>query len=79
MKLMCSWCLSEGRLAYLGERGTMSDSRVSHAICEGHLVQLRAESQTTRTRPSTYHENLTVRSRTSAGSKASAISMPSQV
>ncbi len=44
MKLMCSWCLSEGRMAFLGVRGSIADSRVSHAICEGHLVQLRAES-----------------------------------
>ncbi len=52
MKLMCSWCLSKGRMAYLGERGSAADSRVSHAICEGHLVQLREESQRTTRRSS---------------------------
>ena len=50
MKLMCSWCLSEGRMAYLGERGSISDTRVSHAICEGHLVKLRTEGQTVNTK-----------------------------
>ena len=51
MKIMCSWCVSEGKIAYLGVRGSESDPRISHAICEGHLVQLRSESMTARRSP----------------------------
>ncbi len=67
MKLMCSWCLSEGRVAYLGERGSLSDTRVSHVICEGHLVQLRAEVQIANTMYPPRQENQPSPSRKSKG------------
>lgn len=59
MKIMCSWCASEGRIAYLGVRGSESDPRVSHAICEGHLVQLRSEVSLTprRSEPSGFYSS----------------------
>ena len=77
MKLMCSWCLSEGRMAYLGERGALSDSRVSHVICEGHLVQLRAEgSRSSRTPLSSYQHQPTTSSRTTTKFEVRATSQP---
>ena len=64
MKLMCLWCLSEGRMAFLGVRGSMADSNMSHDICDGHLVQSHTNALTTRITPSSYHENPTLPTQT---------------
>ena len=62
MELMCLRCLSEGRMAFLGTRGSMSDSQVNYAICEGHLVQAGMNDRTSRASRSSHQENPTLQS-----------------
>lgn len=42
MLVICSWCQREGQKAFIGMSGSRTDLRVSHGICERHLVRLRA-------------------------------------
>jgi hypothetical protein len=40
MKVVCAWCLHEGKPGDLGEREPLEDGGVTHSICEGHRDQL---------------------------------------
>jgi hypothetical protein len=40
MKVVCAWCLHEGKPSDLGERKPLEDPRVTHSICAGHKDQL---------------------------------------
>jgi hypothetical protein len=40
MKVLCAWCLSEGKPGYLGEREPLEDPEPTHGICAGHKDQL---------------------------------------
>jgi hypothetical protein len=40
MKVVCAWCLLEGKPGDLGEREPLEDPGVSHSICAGHVNQL---------------------------------------
>jgi len=41
MKVVCSWCQSEGRKTFLGLKASRADSRISHGICQRHAGLLR--------------------------------------
>ncbi|GJL54981.1 MAG: hypothetical protein NPIRA02_21130 [Nitrospirales bacterium] len=41
MTVVCSWCLSEGQTTFLGLRGSKTDFRISHGMCERHIAQIR--------------------------------------
>jgi hypothetical protein len=40
MKVVCAWCLHEGKPGDLGEREPLQDGRLTHSICAGHMGQL---------------------------------------
>lgn len=40
MKVICSWCQSEGRSGLVGEKAPLADSRETHGICTSHLQQM---------------------------------------
>ena len=40
MKVVCAWCLHEGKPGDLGEREPLEDPGVTHSICAGHRDQL---------------------------------------
>jgi hypothetical protein len=40
MKVVCAWCLQEGKPGDLGEREPLEDGALTHSICEGHRDQL---------------------------------------
>jgi hypothetical protein len=40
MKVLCAWCLCEGKPGYLGECEPLEDPEVTHSICAGHRDQL---------------------------------------
>jgi hypothetical protein len=40
MKVVCAWCLREGKPGDLGEREPLEDPGVTHSICAGHTDQL---------------------------------------
>jgi hypothetical protein len=40
MKVVCAWCLREGKPGDLGEREPLEDPGVTHSICAGHVDQL---------------------------------------
>jgi hypothetical protein len=40
MKVVCAWCLREGKAGDLDEREPLADPGVTHSICEGHTDQL---------------------------------------
>lgn len=42
MRVVCSWCLVEGRSGDLGEKEPFDDPALTHAICARHLEQLLA-------------------------------------
>jgi len=43
MKILCAWCLKEGKLGFMGEMDPKDDPTVSHGICPEHRRQ--AEEQ----------------------------------
>lgn len=40
MKVICSWCESEGRPAVVREQAPLADGRETHGICSSHLQQM---------------------------------------
>jgi hypothetical protein len=40
MKVVCAWCLQEGKPGDLGEREPLEDPTVTHSICARHVDQL---------------------------------------
>lgn len=40
MKVICSWCESEGRPAVVREKAPLADGRETHGICSSHLQQM---------------------------------------
>ena len=40
MKVVCAWCLQEGKPGDLGEREPLEDGGLTHSICGGHRDQL---------------------------------------
>jgi hypothetical protein len=40
VKVVCAWCLHEGKPGDLGEREPLEDEGLTHGICEGHRDQL---------------------------------------
>lgn len=40
MKVICSWCESEGRPALVREKAPLTDGRETHGICFSHLQQV---------------------------------------
>ncbi|HQW91413.1 MAG TPA: hypothetical protein PK478_16270 [Nitrospira sp.] len=40
MKVICSWCQSEGRSALVREKAPLADLRETHGICSDHLQQM---------------------------------------
>jgi len=43
MKVICSWCESEGRPAVVREKAPLADGRETHGICSSHLQQMGIE------------------------------------
>jgi len=43
MKLVCAWCLQEGKPADMGDKEPLDDTRVSHTICDDHFKQFDAQ------------------------------------
>lgn len=42
MKVICSWCRSEGRPALVWEKAPLADGRETHGICAFHLQHIGA-------------------------------------
>ena len=42
MKVLCAWCLRDGRPAFLQEKGPLTDARETHGLCGEHFASLRA-------------------------------------
>ena len=40
MKVICSWCQSEGRPGLVREKAPLADLRETHGICSDHLQQM---------------------------------------
>ena len=40
MKVICSWCQSEGRSGFVREKAPLADLRDTHGICSDHLEQM---------------------------------------
>lgn len=43
MRIICAWCLQEGKIALLGEKVPLDDPRETHGICRPHLLAMQAE------------------------------------
>ncbi|MCP9450699.1 MAG: hypothetical protein NNA21_11645 [Nitrospira sp.] len=43
MRIICAWCLQEGKIALLGEKVPLDDLRETHGICRTHLLAMQAE------------------------------------
>jgi hypothetical protein len=39
MKVVCAWCVAEGKPGYLGEREPLEDPQPTHSICAVHVQQ----------------------------------------
>jgi hypothetical protein len=40
MKVICSWCRSEGKQGYLGEREPLEDPSSTHGVCGRHQEEI---------------------------------------
>jgi hypothetical protein len=40
MKVICSWCKSEGHVGLVRDKAPLTDARETHGICAGHLQKL---------------------------------------
>lgn len=43
MRIICAWCLQEGKVALLGEKMPLDDRRETHGICRAHQLALQLE------------------------------------
>jgi len=43
MKIICAWCLKEGKPGHMGECDPLDDPSETHAICPEHRQQVEAE------------------------------------
>lgn len=43
MRIICAWCLQEGKIALLGEKVPLDDPRETHGICKAHRLAVQAE------------------------------------
>lgn len=43
MRIICAWCLQEGKVALLGEKMPLDDLRETHGICRTHLLAMQTE------------------------------------
>jgi hypothetical protein len=43
MKILCAWCLKEGKPGRMGECPPLDDPAETHAICPEHRQQVEAE------------------------------------
>ena len=43
MKVICSWCTSEGRIGLVREKAPFADARETHGICARHFHKLGAD------------------------------------
>lgn len=46
MKVICSWCKSEGHVGLVRDKAPLTDARETHGICAVHLQKLRADRNT---------------------------------
>lgn len=42
MKIICSWCRKEGKVALVGEKAPLYDMRETHGICVVHRQHIEA-------------------------------------
>jgi hypothetical protein len=45
MKILCAWCLKEGKPGLMAECEPLDDPSETHAICPEHRLQVEAELQ----------------------------------
>jgi len=43
MKILCAWCLKEGKPALMAEREPLDDPTETHGICPEHRLQVEDE------------------------------------
>jgi len=48
MKILCAWCLKEGKPGHMGECEPLDDPSETHAICPVHRQQVEAELEALR-------------------------------
>ena len=42
MKVLCAWCVRDGKPAFLREKSPFEDSRETHGLCGDHFMSLSA-------------------------------------
>ncbi|MDH5640577.1 MAG: hypothetical protein OEY28_04730 [Nitrospira sp.] len=40
MRIICSWCLREGKIGLIGEKTPLDDLRETHSICTTHYYEI---------------------------------------
>lgn len=45
MKIVCSWCLKEGKSEIVGEKAPLDDARETHGICVAHRRDVQVHWQ----------------------------------
>lgn len=43
MKILCAWCLKEGKPALMGEKAPLDDATETHGLCAEHRRQVELE------------------------------------
>jgi len=58
MKILCAWCLKEGKPGHMGECEPLDDPSETHAICPEHRKQVEAELEILRRNHTDWLETL---------------------
>ena len=60
MRIICSWCLREGKIGLIGEKFPLDDLRETHSICNVHYqeIEIRWEKRVRAAGGITRHRSL---------------------
>jgi hypothetical protein len=45
MKVICAWCIRDGRRGFLREKAPLDDLRETHGLCEEHFREINSNGK----------------------------------
>ena len=45
MKVICAWCIRDGRRGFLREKAPLDDLRETHGLCDEHFREIDSKGQ----------------------------------
>ena len=47
MKVICAWCIRDGRRGFLREKAPLEDPRETHGLCDEHFGKIQSNGTST--------------------------------